>query len=194
MHDDELNKLKGDWRNHRESIPLQRITQSVLRQERMAYLWLIAELLGAIMLLAAGITFVFWVQNEFNPLHMLGAVAFLLALPVAVYSIRLRVSMLNEYRQTPEALLKQARRQSIIELRVLKVSLWGSWILLASVLGLFALYLTGHIVMADALIIGTGWSVAAAAIVVWAWGRRRGILRRLANCERLLADFSNELK
>lgn len=192
MHEDELNKLKGDWRNHRESIPIRRIGQSVARQQSMAYVWLIVELLGAMMILAAGIVFLFWIQAEFSPLLALGAVALLLALPVVLYSVRLRASMLNEYRQTPEALLRQARRQLIIELRVLKVSLWGAWILLASVLGLFLLYFTGQTTSADALIIGAAWSIAAGVIVLWAWQRRRSILQRLANCEHLLADFGNE--
>lgn len=192
MHDDELNQLRGDWRNHHESVSPQEIGQWLLRQQRMTYVWLVAELLGVIMILAAGITFVLWMQRAFDPLLVLGACALLLALPVAVYSIRLRFSMLNEYRQTPEALLQQAQRQLLIQLRVLKVSLWGAWILLASMFALFGLYLAGHIATTDALMIGAGWGAAAGAIVLWAWRRRRGILMRLENCERLLADFGND--
>ena len=192
MHDDELNQLRGDWRNHHESVSPHEIGQWLLRQQRMAYVWLVAELLGVIMIIAAGITFVLWMQRAFDPLLVLGACALLLALPVAVYSIRLRFSMLNEYRQTPEALLQQAQRQLFIELRVMKVSLWGAWILLASMFGLFGLYLAGHIATTDAFMIGAGWGVAAGAIVLWAWRRKRAILRRLENCEHLLADFGDE--
>lgn len=192
MHDDELDQLRGDWRNHRESVSSHEIGQWVLRQQHMTYVWLVAELLGAIMILAVGITFVLWMQRAFDPLLVLGACALLLALPVVVYSIRLRFSMLNEYRQTPEALLRQAQRQLLIQLRVLKVSLWGAWILLVSMLALFGLYLAGQIATTDALMVGAGWGAAAGAIVLWAWRRKRGILRRLENCERLLADFGDE--
>ncbi|MEZ0244376.1 MAG: hypothetical protein ACAH11_13445 [Sphingomonas sp.] len=189
--DDFLAELRRDWAG--QLITPDEILRLVRRRRRSARWAQASSLVGAALLLAVGIAFVWAWVAEGAALDALSASAFLISVPAVLIGwVQLRRAEPDAADATPKGLLVETRRRAQTAMQLLWGARCAAAILLGCAVAAPALAAAGLAEWRTAAGVSAAWAVVAGLTWRLQAGSARRLAQEIAHCDRLLAEFEAE--
>lgn len=188
--DDFLQTLRTDWRS--PAIDVDRMRRLTERRQRLANWSRALNLVGVGVALLFGGWFAYRAATGGDPVLVVGAAAFFVALPIILieYAETRRILRVR-YDDTPRGVLLQARQHVDWLRRMLRGCRWSAMILAVSAVAVLLLIAGGLTDLRASPFISVVWATTAALAWLWQAWRARRLAGEAEACESLLAELSD---